>query len=116
MKIQIGVIGPSKTNYPESLDKAEALEKASEQIGTLLAREGAIVLTGGCSGVMESVSRGADTAGGIGVGTPGPTRLSSNEFVNVEILTPISVGDFLFAGIPQEQLRNSPLHTDIERI
>ena len=92
-RLQIGVIGPAKDGCPE---KAEIL---AEEIGSLLAKEGCIVVTGGTDGVMEAASRGAKKAGGLTVGTPGRERGISNRYVDIEILTPIGTGDFLFAGI-----------------
>ena len=59
----------------------------------------AVVFTGGTDGVMELVSRGAKKKNGTTVGTPGRTRNSSNKYIDIEVLTPIDVGDFLFAGI-----------------
>ncbi|MBR9701354.1 hypothetical protein GOV13_00345 [Candidatus Pacearchaeota archaeon] len=98
MKMQIGVIGPSLINYQIN-PNAKELEEIAEKIGGLIAKADAILFTGGADGIMEVASRGAKNAGGLVVGTPGPKRKSSNKFVDVEVLTPISTGDFLFAGI-----------------
>ena len=48
---------------------------------------------------MELASKGAKNKGGITVGTPGRIRGASNKYIDIEVLTPIDVGDFLFAGI-----------------
>lgn len=98
-RLQIGVIGPSKGSYPKSKRLEKRIEEAAERIGELVAKSGAILLTGGCDGVMEAASRGAKKYGGITIGTPGRDRFSSNSYVDVEILTPIEIGDFIFAGI-----------------
>ncbi len=95
-RIQIGVIGPSKVNYPGD---CAILDRYAEELGRLVAESGAILFVGGASGLMESCARGAKKAGGITVGTPGRTRMSSNKFIDIEVLTPIDVGDFVFAGI-----------------
>jgi uncharacterized protein (TIGR00725 family) len=98
-KIQIGVMGPAEKEYPKDAELKEKICKIAERIGELLAEEGAIVFTGGMDGVMELASRGAKSKGGITVGTPGRTRNLSNKYIDIEVLTPIDVGDFLFAGI-----------------
>ncbi|MBS3079254.1 hypothetical protein J4218_03985 [Candidatus Pacearchaeota archaeon] len=97
--LQIGIIGPSKINYPANDVLANRLESIAEETGRLIGSAGAILFTGGADGVMEASSRGARYSEGIVVATPGSRRLSSNEYVDVEVLTPINVGDFLFAGI-----------------
>src|SRR6266581_867048 len=53
----ITVIGKSARN-PGDPVPARAL-RAGEEVGKLLAERGAVVVTGGLSGVMEAVSRGA---------------------------------------------------------
>jgi len=98
-KIQIGVMGPAEGEYPKNAELKEKICRIAERIGELLAEEGAIVFTGGMDGVMELASRGAKSRGGVTVGTPGRTRNLSNKYVDIEVLTPIDVGDFLFAGI-----------------
>jgi len=94
----IGVIGPARAEYPASAGLVARLERDAEAVGRLLAEAGAVVMTGGTDGVMEASSRGAKLAGGLTLGTPGRVAGSSNRFVDIEILTPVDVGDFLFAG------------------
>jgi uncharacterized protein (TIGR00725 family) len=61
---------------------------AAEQIGSLLARAGAVVVCGGLSGVMEAVCRGASREGGLTVGIlPGSDRSAANPHVAVAIAT-----------------------------
>jgi uncharacterized protein (TIGR00725 family) len=98
-KIQIGVMGPAESEYPKDAALKEKICRIAERIGELLAIEGAIIFTGGMDGVMELASKGAKSKGGITVGTPGRTRNLSNKYIDIEVLTPIDVGDFLFAGI-----------------
>lgn len=96
--LQIGVIGsagPEEYAYDKPLKEMYA---AAEKIGKLLAQRGAIIVNGGKGGVMESVSRGAKSAGGIVVAEiAGLGRGESNDFVDVEIIT----GDLAFRGPSQ---------------
>lgn len=97
-RLQIGVIGPALEEYPQDAALRSKVEDSAEEAGRMIAKSGAILITGGADGVMEAASRGAKQAGGTTIGTPGRMRGTSNEFVDIEILTPIDVGDFLFAG------------------
>ena len=98
-KLQIGVMGPAVGEYPRDPKIKKKICVFAEKIGELLAQRGAIVFTGGMDGVMELASRGAKNKNGITVGTPGRTRDISNKYIDIEVLTPIDVGDFIFAGI-----------------
>ncbi len=98
-KIQISVIGPAVGEYPKDIEIKNRICQFAESTGQLLAEKGVVVFTGGADGVMELASKGAKSKNGITVGTPGRTRESSNQYVDIEVLTPIDVGDFLFAGI-----------------
>lgn len=97
-KIQIGVIGPAESEYPKDEGLKNEICRIAERVGELLAESDAVVFTGGADGIMEIVSKGAKSKNGITVGTPGRVRKSSNEYIDIEVLTPIDVGDFLFAG------------------
>jgi hypothetical protein len=80
---------------------------AAEKIGSLLARLGITVITGGQGGVMEAVSRGARRAGGITVGIlPSVDMGKANPWCIVVVPTGIGharnvitvlAGDFLIA-------------------
>jgi hypothetical protein len=60
----------------------------AEEIGRLLAEAGAVVLTGGRSGVMAAASRGAAQAGGLVVGIlPGDDASQANPWVALPIVT-----------------------------
>lgn len=64
------------------------LERVAEDVGRGLAENGAIVLCGGLSGVMEAACRGCRAAGGTSVGIlPGDDRGAANRFVDVAIAT-----------------------------
>jgi uncharacterized protein (TIGR00725 family) len=61
---------------------------AAYEIGSLIAQRGAVLVTGGLTGVMEAASRGAHDAGGLVVGIlPGLDRSAANEAVDVAIPT-----------------------------
>lgn len=82
----ITVIGKSARN-PGDPVPARAL-RAGEEVGRLLAERGAVVVTGGLSGVMEAVSRGAKNAGGLVIGIlPGLDKRDANAYVDVAITT-----------------------------
>jgi uncharacterized protein (TIGR00725 family) len=62
--------------------------QVAERVGAGLAAAGAIVITGGGSGVMEGASRGAAQAGGLVVGIlPGGDRAGANPWVGVALPT-----------------------------
>jgi uncharacterized protein (TIGR00725 family) len=82
----IAVIGKSARN-PADPVPPPAL-RAGEDVGRLLAQHGAVVVTGGLSGVMEAVSRGAKMAGGLVIGIlPGFDKRDANAYVDVAITT-----------------------------
>jgi uncharacterized protein (TIGR00725 family) len=65
-------------------------EEHAEHVGRLLATAGAVVLTGGGTGVMEAASRGARTAGGTALAVlPGSDSSESppNEHVSLAVFT-----------------------------
>ncbi len=79
--IRIGIIGESGDIPPE-------LGKLAEEIGREIATRGAVLLTGGTSGVMEAVSRGAKSADGLVVGIlPGDTLELANTYIDIPITT-----------------------------
>ncbi len=62
--------------------------RAAAEVGAALAREGALLLCGGRSGVMEAACRGAKGHGGTTIGfLPGETRGDENEFVDIALPT-----------------------------
>lgn len=77
----VAVVGPSG-------DAGPAVLALAEEVGRLLAAAGALVVTGGGSGVMEAASRGAAGAGGQVVGIlPGTDRGEANPYVTVALAT-----------------------------
>lgn len=95
-KLQIGVIGYAGIEeYPKEKAPKEEIYKAAERVGFLLAEKGAIVVTGGKGGIMESAAIGAKKANGTTVGIiKGNQRFRSNNFTDVEILTGMAADGF----------------------
>lgn len=77
---RIAVVGPSAAG--------DDLLAAAEECGSLLARAGAVVITGGRGGVMAAASRGAARAGGLTIGLlPGHDAGEANDWVAVPVAT-----------------------------
>lgn len=97
---------PQATIIGSSDASAEVCAKA-EAIGSMLARLGITVITGGRSGLMEAASRGAQEAGGLTVGiVPSVDPKEANSWCRVVIPTGLGHarnvltalgGDFLIA-------------------
>lgn len=82
----ITVIGKSARD-PNDPVPPEALAKA-EEVGRLIAEAGGVVISGGLSGVMEAVSRGAKSAGGLTIGIlPGFDKRDANQYIDIPITT-----------------------------
>ncbi|HPZ07163.1 MAG TPA: TIGR00725 family protein [Candidatus Eremiobacteraeota bacterium] len=76
----IGVIGQSQCN--------EEIASIAEEVGELIARNGAVMICGGMGGVMEAASRGARSAGGVTIGIlPGFSREEANSYISISIPT-----------------------------
>ena len=77
----MAVVGPGDGATAEELG-------AAEEVGRLLAENGAVVVCGGLGGVMEAACRGARSAGGLTLGIlPGRDRRDANAFVEVAVPT-----------------------------
>lgn len=62
----------------------------AEEIGSLVAEHGAVLVCGGLSGVMEGAARGAKRAGGTTIGIlPGHDRTRGNAYLDHVITTGI---------------------------
>jgi uncharacterized protein (TIGR00725 family) len=84
----IAVIGDGDPRGPD----AHRMLEWAEEVGTLLARSGATVVTGGLAGVMEAASRGAASAGGMTIGIlPGDDPREANAYVRQPIATGLGV-------------------------
>lgn len=79
-RVAVAVVGAGQCD-------AETEALASE-VGKLIAERGAVLITGGSTGVMEAASRGAHDAGGlvIGILADGDAR-TANPWVDVAIPT-----------------------------
>ncbi len=76
----IAVIGGAETNQTNL--------KIAEEVGRLIAKKGAILITGGLGGVMEYASKGAKESGGLVIGIlPGTDKRTANEYVDIPIVT-----------------------------
>jgi uncharacterized protein (TIGR00725 family) len=76
----VAVVGPG--------DASEVEVARAEEVGRLLAAQGAVVVCGGLGGVMAAVSRGASAAGGTVVGIlPGTDRREADPNVTVALAT-----------------------------
>jgi uncharacterized protein (TIGR00725 family) len=80
LKPRIGVVGPALCT-PDVYELAQ-------QVGFLIGRNGAILICGGRSGVMEAAAKGAKEAGGTTIGIlPGDSASESNPYIDVPIVT-----------------------------
>ena len=78
----IAVIGGGQCSKEEA--------KIAEEVGRQLARQGAILVCGGLSGVMEAACKGAQSQGGLTIGIlPGENRQAANPYVQIPIVTGI---------------------------
>lgn len=65
---------------PEDLSTAE-------EVGRLLAREGAVIVCGGRGGVMEAAARGASEGGGVSIGIVAGERSDANGYLTYALGT-----------------------------
>jgi uncharacterized protein (TIGR00725 family) len=76
----VAVIGASNATEWE-------LERA-EEMGTLLAEEGWVLVCGGLGGVMDAAARGCAGAGGVSIGIlPGDDRVDASRHLTVAVAT-----------------------------
>ena len=79
-KPRIGVLGNAACG--------EEIIALAEQVGTEIAKRGAILVCGGLTGVMEGAARGAKAAGGLTVGIlPGEDPHDANPYIDIPIVT-----------------------------
>ena len=84
----VAVIGDGDPRGPD----AHRILEMAEEVGQMLARGGATVVTGGLGGVMRAASRGARGVDGETIGIlPGTDPAEANEFVRVPIATGLGV-------------------------
>lgn len=84
--ITIAVIGRAQQNPDDVVP--EAALAAAKEVGRRVAQAGAVLVSGGTTGVMEAASRGARTEGGLTIGVlPGFERGSANAFIDIALPT-----------------------------
>jgi uncharacterized protein (TIGR00725 family) len=84
----VAIIGDRDPRGPD----AHRILEWAEEVGQLLARDGAAVVTGGLGGVMRAASRGAAGAGGLTIGIlPDDDPAEANEYVTIPIATGLGV-------------------------
>jgi uncharacterized protein (TIGR00725 family) len=78
---------------------SEDAYKVAYQVGAEIARQGAVLLTGGLGGVMEAASQGARDGGGFVIGIiPQDNKSQANDFCDAVIATGIGFArDFITA-------------------
>jgi len=85
MNTIIGVIGGRRTE--------KSLLKEAEEVGELIAKNGATLVCGGLGGVMEAASKGAKAEGGLTVGIlPQNDAKEANQFIDIPIATGLGIG------------------------
>ena len=76
----IGVIGGGQCSSD--------VESLAEEVGSLIAQKGGILICGGLSGVMEAASRGAKKSNGTTIGVlPGKNKHGANPYIDIPIVT-----------------------------
>lgn len=81
----IAVIGSSRAE-PDVL-------RLAEEVGAEIARNGAALVCGGMTGVMESACKGARREGGLTIGIiPSDSKNDANPFVQIPIVTGMGMG------------------------
>lgn len=92
-KILVAVVGSHKSN--------SEVDIIATKLGNLLSKVGVILISGGLGGVMESVSKGMSSGGGISVGIlPGDDKYAANAFVDIPIPTGLgNTRNTLVAGV-----------------
>jgi uncharacterized protein (TIGR00725 family) len=82
LNLYVAVIGSGEASLREA--------ETAEEVGRLLAREGAVVVCGGLGGVMHAAARGCTAEGGTSIGIlPGDDRGPASPFLTVAISTGI---------------------------
>ncbi|MBF0559999.1 MAG: TIGR00725 family protein [Nitrospirae bacterium] len=79
-------------------DAEGELLSTAEEVGRLIAQNGAVMVCGGLGGVMEAAARGAKSLGGLTLGIlPGLDKNDANPYIDVPVTT--GMGDMRNAVI-----------------
>lgn len=77
-KITISVIG----GHEISSD----VESLAHNLGSIIAKVGAVLVCGGLDGAMKAASKGANEAGGLTIGIlPGNEKADANEYIDIAL-------------------------------
>ena len=92
-RTQIVVIGSGKEHC------SDTARKIAYEVGSEVAKRGAILVTGGLGGVMEAASQGAKAAGGFVIGViPQDDKAQANPYCDAVVATGLGYArDFLTA-------------------
>ncbi|UCD04946.1 MAG: TIGR00725 family protein [candidate division WOR-3 bacterium] len=72
------------------VEASEEHLKIAEEVGSLIAKRGAVLITGGMGGIMTSASKGACESDGLVIGIlPTADKESANPYVHIPIVTGI---------------------------
>lgn len=83
-----GVERPLRISVVGAGDASPGERETAREVGGLLARSGAVLVTGGRGGVMEAASRGCAEAGGWTLGVlPGRDSVEANAWVRIPLPT-----------------------------
>ncbi len=95
-KLQIGVIGSAGLDdYMGAAGATGKMQKQAELVGSFLAKNGAIVVTGGKIGIMEYAAKGAKKYKGTTIGVvKGIKRFTSNKYTDVEVVSGMEADGF----------------------
>ena len=87
--LQIGVVGyAANDEYTKGGGPTTNNLKLAEEVGSLLAKQDAIVITGGKGGIMEYAAKGAKKNGGTTIGVvKGKQRFTSNSYTDIEVIS-----------------------------
>lgn len=88
-RLQIGIIGSAGNEEYKKLSKQRSrVYRLAEELGREIAKNDAILITGGKGGIMKSACKGAKNKEGVTVGfVKGKERLTSNDFTDIEIVS-----------------------------
>ncbi len=87
--MQIGIIGSAGLEeYPVGGKPEKKVFQIAEELGSLVAINQAVLITGGKGGIMEYAAKGAKKKNGLTVGiVKGDKRYTANKYIDIEIST-----------------------------
>jgi len=92
-KLQIGIIGSAGKEEYSGKRPNDEIYKIAYKLGLLVAKTGAILITGGKTGIMEQAAKGAKKEGGCVIGVvKGAKRKTANKYTDVEVVSGMEGG------------------------